>query len=120
MLPASIRPQSTRDTRLIEKAIRQRWPIPEECRAAIIQRQIDLATSDKVEPRESTSAAKAILAAEAQNIEQEKLDRGLVAEQHLHLHQHEAVDYSKIPLIELERIEKELEQLASAGQAEPR
>jgi hypothetical protein len=65
--PSSIHPVGQRDTRLIERAIRQRWPVPEGCRQALIERQIKIATNPKSAPREATIAFKAILSAEAQN-----------------------------------------------------
>jgi hypothetical protein len=65
-LPESIEP-GIRDTRLIERAIRQRWPIPENMRQALIERQIEIATSVEVSPREATSAFNAVMAADKQN-----------------------------------------------------
>ena len=70
-LPASLVDGGVRDTRLITRAIRQRWPIPADKRAALIDRQIEIATSKDVSPGESTSAFKAVLAANQQNIEAE-------------------------------------------------
>ena len=67
-LPASLVDGGVRDTRLITRAIRQRWPIPADKRAALIGRQVEIATSKTVSPRESTAAFKSVLAAEAQNI----------------------------------------------------
>jgi hypothetical protein len=45
----------------------QRWPIKPEYRAAIINKLIQVVASPESSPREVTAAAKAILAAEAQN-----------------------------------------------------
>ena len=70
-LPASLAAVGIRDTRLITRAIRQRWPIPADKRAALIGRQVEIATSKTVSPRESTAAFKSVLAAEAQNISTE-------------------------------------------------
>ena len=70
-------PGQPRDTRLIEKAIRKRWPIPEEMKAAIIARQIAIATSEEAENREATSAAKCLVAMEAQNVADEKGTAGV-------------------------------------------
>ena len=67
-LPASLREVGVRDTRLIERAIRQQWPIRQEIRAALIDRQISIATSETVSPGEATSAFRAVLAANQQNL----------------------------------------------------
>jgi hypothetical protein len=65
-------PGQPRDTRLIEKALRKRWPIPETYREAIIKRQVAIAIDPKAANRESTSAAKCLVAMEAQNMADEK------------------------------------------------
>ena len=67
-LPSSLAATGSRDTRLIERAIRQKWPIPDDKRKALIDRQVAVATSEEVSPRESTSAFRSILAANAQNL----------------------------------------------------
>ena len=51
-----------------QQAIRNRWDIPEVAKTAIINRQVDIACSDKVRPRESTAAARCLLMMESQNI----------------------------------------------------
>lgn len=77
-----------RDTRLLERAIRERWPMPSEAvRAAIMNRQATEALKPGNSPRETASAAKTLLMADRLNLEAEK---GEPVEQHLHLHQHEA------------------------------
>lgn len=73
-LPPSIQP-GIRDTRLIQRAIRQRWPIPDDKRQALIDRQIEIATSKETEPREATAAFKAVMEAEKQNIAAEQKPR---------------------------------------------
>lgn len=60
------------NTRLIERAVRERWPIPEEAREAAIARQAAIATSECSTPRESAVALKTLLHAEGQNMEAEK------------------------------------------------
>ena len=67
-LPASLRPVGIRDTRLITRAIRQQWPIREEIRAALVARQVEIATSKEVSPGECTSAFKSLLHANQQNL----------------------------------------------------
>jgi hypothetical protein len=68
--------QQTSDTRLVERAIRQRWPIPEDRRPAIMDRLIQVATGEGVSDRNRVVAARALLAADALNMQQEKLDQG--------------------------------------------
>ena len=67
-LPTSLAAVGSRDTRLIQRAIKQGWPIPQEFREALVARQIAIATSEECSPRESTSAFRSLLHANAQNI----------------------------------------------------
>ena len=54
--------------RLMEQnAIKQRWPVPDERRAGIINRQADIATDPEASNREATSAARCLISAERQN-----------------------------------------------------
>ena len=69
-IPDTIETSGTRDTRLIAKAIRQRWPIPDQYREAVIKRQINIAINPESKPRESTAAFKSILQAEGQNLQE--------------------------------------------------
>ncbi|MDE2473251.1 MAG: hypothetical protein KGL35_32230, partial [Bradyrhizobium sp.] len=75
-LPESLKTVAgqTSDTRLIEKAIRERWPIPEKYRAAIINRQVQIAIDPESSRRESTAAARTIFAADKLNLEQLERD----------------------------------------------
>lgn len=67
-----------RDDRLLQRAIKQRWPIPEQFREAVIARQVLIATGriEDASPREQTAAFNALLAAEAQNQADEHQDEG--------------------------------------------
>ena len=56
-----------RDTRMMAKALTQRWPIKPEYREAIIRKLIQVVANPQSKPREVTAAARALLAAEAQN-----------------------------------------------------
>lgn len=62
---------SMRETRMIEKAIRQRWPIKDEWRVILLERQAKIASDPGSSPREATSAFKAILAADQINLNAE-------------------------------------------------
>ena len=53
-----------RTTRLLERAVRSRWPIPEKYKEAIIKRQVAIAVDAKSKPREASAAARTILAAD--------------------------------------------------------
>jgi len=57
----------TSDTRLIERAIKQRWPVKPEDKAAVVRRMTGIVKNKKASKREATSAAKALIACEAQN-----------------------------------------------------
>ncbi len=67
------RPVGRADTKLIEMAINKRWPIPEEMRGPLIDRQIHIATDPHISPRQATSAFNSVLAAERQNQADEHL-----------------------------------------------
>lgn len=87
-LPESIADGANlRDTRLIARAIKQRWPIPEKYREALIARQVKIATGmvEDASPREQTSAFNALLAADAMNREEETPQRETRV-QHMHVH----------------------------------
>ena len=56
-----------RNTRLLEKAIRQRWPILPEYRQAILLRQTRIAVDPKSPNREAIAAARCIKDMESQN-----------------------------------------------------
>ena len=64
-----------RDTRLMERALRERWPIPQELRERIVLNLIAIVANKNLSPRERTSAAKALLHADALNVEQEKMEQ---------------------------------------------
>lgn len=55
-----------RMSRLERRALKQRWNLTEEQKAAIAEKQVDIAINSE-NARESTSAAKAILEMERQN-----------------------------------------------------
>ena len=58
---------SVRDTRMMSRALIQRWPLDAEKKAAIMEALYRVVTSDSASPREITSAAKALMSAEQQN-----------------------------------------------------
>lgn len=84
-----------RTTRMLERAIRQRWPITDEQRQAIIDRQIAIASRKTGKAREQSIAAKTVAAFDKLNLEEAKLDEAKV-ENHLHLHGQQVVPHSKI------------------------
>lgn len=83
-----LRPAGIRDTRLIERALREQWPIPDEFREPIVKRQVRIAIDPHSSPRESTSAARCLVSMQQQNTEAalKALDK-LVPDQHQHTHQ---------------------------------
>jgi hypothetical protein len=56
-----------RDTRMMARALEQRWPINENARKAIVSRLLRIIADSQSSPREVTAASKALLAAESQN-----------------------------------------------------
>jgi hypothetical protein len=61
--------RGARDTRLVERALRERWPIPKALRKPLIERLNEVVQDTASSPREVTSAAKAILSASKLNLE---------------------------------------------------
>jgi hypothetical protein len=58
-----------RDTRLVERALRERWPIPKALRRPLIERLGKIVQDPKASTREVVAAARAILAASRLNLE---------------------------------------------------
>ena len=56
-----------RDTRMMARALTQRWPISDNARRVIIGRLLKIIADPQSSPREVTAASKAILSAESQN-----------------------------------------------------
>ena len=56
-----------RDTRMLERALRERWPIPDQYRDAIVTRQIRIAIDPSSSNREATSATRCLVSMEQQN-----------------------------------------------------
>ena len=56
-----------RDTRMMAKALEQRWPISENARKAIVGRLLRIVADPNSSAREVTAASKALMAAEGQN-----------------------------------------------------
>ena len=61
--------RGSRDTRLVERALRERWPIPKALRGPLIDRLAGIVTDPETSPREATAAARAILSASKINVE---------------------------------------------------
>jgi hypothetical protein len=68
-----------RDTRAMARAITQRWPMDDRQRELMMRALMQIAADTKNSPRERTSAIKALISADRNNIEQEKLQQ---AEEH--------------------------------------
>ena len=64
-----------RDTRMLARALEQRWPMSPEYRQSVIRVLMQIALDSNNSPRERTSAAKALISADRNNIEQEKIQQ---------------------------------------------
>jgi hypothetical protein len=64
-----------RETRLWEKALRERWPIPDAMRSVIVKSLAKILLDADSSPREKTAAAKALMAADSLNVQQERMDQ---------------------------------------------
>ena len=78
--------QSQQEDRMLQRAIKQRWPIPEKYKQAVIDRQVRIAISEESNAREATAAARVLVAAEAQNQADDRAEP--IGGQHVHFHQH--------------------------------
>lgn len=96
-----------RTTRLLARAIKERWPIPEEKRASMTNRIIQDVEEGKT-ARVRVAAYKAVVAADKLNKEEKPQE----PQQHLHLHQTQT-DLSKLSQEKLEALEQIL--LAAQG-----
>ena len=61
-------PGSMRDTRLIARAVREEWPIPDAFRKPVVMRQVAIATNPNTKNSEATAAARCLANMNAQNI----------------------------------------------------
>jgi len=58
---------SIETTRLIERAVKNRWPIDEKYKQAVVNRQVQIAIDKQSSNREAISAAKCLVSMEGQN-----------------------------------------------------
>lgn len=96
-----------RTTRMLERAARQRWPVPEKYKEAIIKRQVQIAIDSKSKPREAAAAARTVLAADRLN-QADEHESNQEPQQHLHLHQHQptTVNLDKLTDEQLDKLEQ--------------
>lgn len=64
-----------RDTRMMARALRERWPIDDRQRELMMRVLMQIAADASNSPRERTSAIKALISADRNNIEQEKIQQ---------------------------------------------
>jgi hypothetical protein len=76
---------SRSDVRLVARAVRQRWPIPDQVRARLVK-NLALIVQESEDERAVVAAAKVLVAADVLNLEQEKRDLKLPD---LHVHHHQ-------------------------------
>jgi hypothetical protein len=62
---------SIKETRMIARAIKQRWEVPDEIRPGLIKAMVRIVAGSDSSPREKITAFKAILSAEKQNQDDE-------------------------------------------------
>jgi hypothetical protein len=69
-LGPNLRPgRGIRDTRLAERALRERWPIPTSLRKPLVARLAEIIEDTDSSPREVTAAARALLEASRCNLQ---------------------------------------------------
>ena len=65
-----------RDTRMMARALENNWPLTDEQRKAVMQVLLRITIDPACSPRERTSAAKALMAADKLNLEAAALQQG--------------------------------------------
>jgi len=75
------RPLIAKDAHILEKAIRQRWDIPPEMRGRVPEVLSGIVNNPDASERNRIAAARALIAADAQNMDQEQMDTGQDAQQ---------------------------------------
>lgn len=68
--------------RLVQRAIRNGWPIPDKMKAMVV-RQMGMIVRDAESARDKTAAARVLVAADSVNVRREN---GPSQHQHVHLH----------------------------------
>ena len=91
--PAVLPGKGLKDERLERRALLSRWHIPEHYRQGMLLRQIQRVLAKETSARDATQAFRAILAAEEQNMEEEKRvdqipDHHVVKSEVVHKHEH--------------------------------
>jgi hypothetical protein len=66
---SSVRRDRMKDARMLERAVREHWPITDEDRAPLMKRMMEMALSEDSSPREAVAACKAVLAGSQLNLE---------------------------------------------------
>jgi len=61
------------DVKMIQRAFEQRWPITDVYRQELVRKLMRIALDPNIKTRESIAAAKALIVADAQNIEMERI-----------------------------------------------
>ena len=74
-----------RETRLWERALKERWPIPDAMRGVIVKTLAKILIDPEASAREKTAAARALMHADQQNIEMEKMHQADEHEQRARL-----------------------------------
>ncbi len=74
-----------RETRLWERALKERWPIPDAMRGVIVKTLAKILIDPEASAREKTAAARALMHADAMNIEMEKMHQADEHEQRARL-----------------------------------
>jgi NAD kinase len=62
---------AVRETRMMARALTQRWPVSPEYRTIIVKQLMKVIADPQSSPREKTAAAKALISAEKQNQDDE-------------------------------------------------
>ena len=68
---------------LEKRAITERWPVKQGEKVRIVKKLVKIVTNDENSPKEQTQAAAVLVKADALNIAQDRIDKGLKDGQHV-------------------------------------
>lgn len=101
----------TADTRILDRAIRERWPIPEEKRPIIAKTLAEIAANPRASHRNRAIAARILVSMDALNMEQERRD-GNIPDHFIVTHREAATEMTDDELRLLIRLRKRSEAIA--------
>lgn len=115
--PDEVAKPNTRDARLLERAVKQRWPLSESAKARAVEVVTEIIDDPDSSERAKIASVRAMATMESQNMEQEKRDEGLPEHVVVH-HKKAAAELSTEELRLVTKLRRRAEQLANDSRSE--